>query len=300
MIMTTNPAFLFVHAMNSLALGMNLFIIAVGLTLIFGVLRVINFAHGAFFMVGAYVLLSFTRWFEHPAIGFWIGAVAAMVTLGLIAYFVERHLLCHLYEKEHLLQLLFTFALVLIIGDITKIIWGPLQHSVSYPPGFNGAVNLGISYYPAYLLFLILLGPIIALFLWVILEYTRWGRIIRAARLDREMLLALGTNVKAVYSIVFVVGSALAGLGGALAVPRMAIEPGMDSLVIIDCFIIVIIGGLGSMWGSFLGAIILGISTIFGTLIFQEWEIVVVYMLLIIVLLWRPSGLLGTPEKERH
>jgi len=122
----------------------------------------------------------------------------------------------------------------------------------------------------------------------------------KAARFDREMVGALGINVNAVYLITFIIGSMLAGLGGALAVPRMAIEPGMDALIIIDCFVIVILGGLGSLWGSFFGAIILGVSTIFGTLLFQEWEIVVIYVLMIAMLFFRPFGLFGVSDEERH
>jgi branched-subunit amino acid ABC-type transport system permease component len=226
--------------------------------------------------------------------------VIAAILMGAIAFLVERLLLSRLYDKQHLLQLLFTFALVLLIGDAVKLIWGPLQYSVSYPPAFSSAVNLGFTYYPAYLLLLCVLGPMIAIALWVGLEKTRWGRIIRAARLDREMLGALGTDVKMVFSVVFVAGSMLAALGGALAAPRSAVAPGMDSLIIINCFIVVIIGGLGSLWGSFIGALCLGFLTVFGTFFLREWDIVLVYILMIAVLLFRPWGLFGEPEVERH
>ena len=298
--MFTNPTFMFIQVMNSFALGMNLFIIAAGLTLIFGVLRVVNFAHGAFYMVGAYVLMTATNLMGDTNTGFFIGVVAAALVMGVIAFFIERFLLSHLYDKEHLLQLLFTFALVLIFKDLVKMVWGPLQHSISYPPAFKGAVNLRISYYPAYMLFLSVVGPILAIGLWLALEKTRWGRLIRAARLDREMLSALGTDVKLVFSAVFVFGSMLAAMGGALAAPRIAVDPGMDGLIIIDCFIIVIIGGLGSLWGSFVGALILSTLTVFGTLIFHEWEIVLVYIMMLVVLLIRPWGLFGHPDEERH
>jgi branched-chain amino acid transport system permease protein len=298
--MFSNPTFVFIQVMNSLALGMNLFIIAAGLTLIFGILRVINFAHGSFFMIGAYVFYSVLQILGDTNIGFISGVIVATLVMGALAFLLERFLLHYLYDKEHLLQLLFTFALVLITGDMVKFIWGALQYSVSYPPMFSGATDLGISYYPTYLLFLAVCGPIIAIGLWYLLERTRWGRIIRAARLDREMLNALGTDVKAVYSSVFVLGAMLAGMGGALAAPRMAIEPGMDGMIIIDCFIVVIIGGLGSLWGSFIGALILSSLTVFGTLIFQEWEIVLVYIMMLLVLLWRPWGLFGQPEQERY
>lgn len=298
--MLTNPTFLFIQVMNSLALGMNLFIIAAGLTLIFGILRIINFAHGSFFMFGAYALLTTTQYFGSGGFAFWGGVVVAGLALAVIAYLIEVFFLRHLYDKEHLLQLLFTFALVLIFGDVAKIIWGTQQHSVSYPPGLKGAVNLGMSYYPSYLLFLILLGPCIAIAMWLVIDKTRWGRIIRAARQDREMLDALGINVKKLFSIVFIVGAALAGIGGALAAPRIAVEPGMDSTIIIECFIIVIIGGLGSLWGSFLGAIIFGFVSIFSTVIIGQWDVVMIYIMMVVILLWRPWGLLGKSEEERH
>lgn len=286
--------------MNSLSLGMNLYIIAVGLTIIFGVLRIVNFAHGAFYMIGAYVLLSVSQWTGGSDVGFWTGVVAAPVVMGFVAYFIERTLLRRLYDKEHSLQLLFTFALVLIIKDVVRIIWGPGQFSVSYPPMLSSAVNLGITYYPAYLVFLCITGPLIAILLSAVLEKTRWGRIISAARLDREMLNALGTDVNLVLVGVFVFGSMLAALGGALAAPRVSADPGMDSLIIVDCFIIVIVGGLGSLWGSFVGALCLSFLRIFGALFLAEWEIVLIYGLLVLVLLVRPWGLFGKPEAERY
>ncbi len=298
--MLTNPVFLVIQVLNSLALGMNLFIVAAGLTLIFGVLRVINFAHGAFYMFGAYVLFTVVEQFGETNLTFWLGVAAAALVVGILGFVVERFLLARLYDKEHLLQLLLTFALVLILGDVAKMIWGTEQHSVSYPPMFSGAVDLKIVQYPTYLLFLMVLGPIVAIVMWLALEKTRMGRIIRAATMDREMLSALGVNVKVVYSVVFVAGAALAGLGGALAAPRLAVEPGMDASVIIEGFIIVIIGGLGSLWGSFLGAIILGLVTMFGSAILPEWELALMYGMMVVVLLWRPWGILGKPEVDRY
>jgi branched-chain amino acid transport system permease protein len=298
--MFSNPAVLFIQVMNSISLGMNLFIIAAGLTLVFGVLRIVNFAHGSFYMVGAYVAYSTIQTVGDTDLGFWAGVVASAVVMGTIAFFVERLLLARLYDKDHMLQLLFTFALVLIIKDLVKIVWGSEQFSISSPPMFRGAVNLGISMYPAYMLVLCAVGPLIALGIWFAIEKTRWGRIVRAARLDREMLSALGTDVKRVYSIVFVVGAMLAAMGGALAAPRSAVDPGMDSLVIIDCFVIVIIGGLGSLMGSFVGALILGFLTVFGAVFLQEWVIVAVYVLMVVILLVRPWGLFGMSDEERH
>lgn len=286
--------------MNSLSLGMNLFIIAAGLTLIFGVLRIVNFAHGAFYMIGAYVAFSILQLTGETNIGFALGVVGAALVMGVVAFFVERGLLARLYDKDHMLQLLFTFALVLIIKDIVKMIWGSGQFSISTPPALSGAVNLGISYYPTYMLFLLVAGPVIAIALWYAMERTRWGRVVRAARLDREMLSALGTDVKLVYSAVFVIGSMLAAVGGALAAPRSAVDPGMDALIIIDCFVIVVIGGLGSLAGSFVGALILGFLTIFGSFYLQEWVIVASYVMMVVILLVRPWGLFGKSDEERH
>lgn len=298
--MLTNPTFLFIQLMNSISLGMNLFIIAAGLSLIFGVLRVINFAHGAFYMLGAYVCYSTVDYFQEGTGSFWAGVVAAGLALAVLALLIERGLLRFLYDKEHLMQLLFTFAIVLILGDLAKVVWGTDQYSVPYPKGLDGATNLGIAYYPSYLLLLCVLGPVLAVTMWLVIAKTRWGRVIRAATQDREMLAALGLNVPLVYTAVFVAGSALAGIGGALAAPRVAVSPGMDTTIIIEAFIIVIIGGLGSLWGSFWGALILGLVTMYGTVLVPDWEIVLTYVLMLVVLLWRPWGLLGHPEQEGH
>ncbi|MEY4098919.1 MAG: hypothetical protein RL300_90 [Pseudomonadota bacterium] len=297
--MFSNPTFVVMQVLNSISLGMNLFIIASSLTLIYGVLRIINFAHGAFYMVGAYVLVSAAAWVGGGNAGFFFGVLAGGVVMAACAWVLERFFLARLYDKEHLLQLLFTFALVLIMGDVVKIIWGKGQLSADYPPALGGAVNLGFMMYPSYLLFLCVLGPLVALGLWMGIERTRWGRILRAARLDREMLGSLGIDVKRVFSVVFVVGAAMAAIGGALAAPRAAVDSDMGALIIMDCFIIVIMGGLGSLWGAFIGALGLGFVTVFGTLLLGEWEIALVYLVMIAVLLVRPWGLLGKPDVER-
>jgi branched-subunit amino acid ABC-type transport system permease component len=298
--MFSNPMIVFIQVMNSLSLSMNLFIIAAGLTLIFGTLRIVNFAHGAFYMVGAYVAFSVIQLTGNTNTGFFLGVLGAALVMGAVAFVVERGFLAHLYDKDHMLQLLFTFALVLIIKDVVKMIWGNGQLSIAAPPALSGAVNLGISYYPTYMLFLLVVGPIIAIALWYGMERTRWGRVVRAARLDREMLAALGIDVKLVYSAVFIIGSMLAAVGGALAAPRSAVDPGMDALIIIDCFVIVIIGGLGSLVGSFVGALILGFLTIFGSFYLQEWVIVASYVMMVVILLVRPWGLFGKSDEERH
>ena len=276
-----------------LALAMNMFVIASGLNLIFGVLKVINFAHGMFYMFGAYIIFTVTKSWGAP---FFVGVLAAGAGLAIIALFIERLLLKRLYDKEHLMQLLFTFALVLLMSDAAKMIWGTDQYSVGYPPGLGGAVDFGFVLLPQYLLFLCAIGPLIAIAMWLLVDRTRWGRIVRAATQDREMLSALGVNVPMVYAAVFTIGSALAGIGGALAAPRIALAPGMDATIINECFIIVIIGGLGNMWGSFLGALAFGFVVQFGTVWVPNWQDVLPYVLMLAVLLIRPWGLLGRPE----
>jgi len=293
----SNPTIAFIQLMNAISLGMNLFIIAAGLSLIFGVLRVINFAHGAFYMFGAYIMYSVTRQAE---LNFWLGVVAAGLGLAILAIVVERGLFRFLYDKEHLMQLLLTFAIVLILGDLAKIIWGTDQYSVSYPSGLEGATNLGVSYYPSYRVFLCILGPLIAIGLWLFIERTRWGRMTRAATQDREMLASIGVNVPFIYTGVFILGSALAGIGGALAAPFNSPTPGMDATIIVECFVVVIIGGLGSLWGSFLGALIYGIVFNFGSVIVPNWQDVFAFLLLLVVLLVRPWGLFGRPELGSH
>lgn len=291
----TLPVFL-INAFYGLALAMNMFVIASGLNLIFGVLRVINFAHGMFYMFGAYVTFTVSKSWGAPFI---VGVLAAGAALAVIALVIERFLLRHLYDKEHLMQLLFTFAIVLLMSDAAKMIWGTDQYSVGYPDALRGAVRLGPAIIPQYLAFLCVMGPLIAVAMWFAVDRTRWGRIVRAATQDREMLAALGINVPMVYAVVFMIGSALAGIGGALAAPRIALVPGMDATIINECFIIVIIGGLGNMWGSFLGALAFGFVVQFGTVFVPNWQDVLPYLLMLSVLLFRPWGLLGRPELSR-
>ena len=279
-----------------LALAMNMFVIASGLNLIFGVLRVINFAHGMFYMFGAYIIFTVSKSWGAP---FAVGVLAAGLGLAVIAIVIERFLLRHLYDKEHLMQLLFTFAIVLLMSDAAKMIWGTDQYSVGYPPALRGATFIGSVIVPQYLIFLCVVGPVLAIAMWLLVDRTRWGRIVRAATQDREMLSALGVNVPMVYAMVFTIGSALAGIGGALAAPRIALAPGMDATIINECFIIVIIGGLGHLWGSFLGALAFGFVVQFGTVFVPNWQDVLPYLLMLTVLLIRPWGLLGRPELSR-
>jgi branched-subunit amino acid ABC-type transport system permease component len=292
-----DPSFVFAQSLSGLTTAMFLFLIASGLSLIFGVLRVLNFAHGSFYMLGAYGTYQFVQWFGTGPGRFWWAVLAAAVGVALLGGLVERLLFRHLYAKEELYQLLFTYALVLILSDAAKVVWGTQQKSVSRPPMLVGSVTLFGTIVPYYNLFILLLGPAIALAFWVVLHRTRAGRLIRAAALDRETLGALGVNVNRLYTAVFMIGSFLGGLGGALVTPVKTIVPGMDTEMIVEAFIVVVIGGLGSFWGTFLGALVYGQVLSFGILFVPRFSIFSVFVLMAAVLVIRPWGLLGRPLK---
>ena len=276
---------------------MFLFLIASGLSLIFGVLRVLNFAHGTFYMLGAYSAWQLVRWLGAAGASFWLAVLGAAGAVALLGGLVERLLLRHLYAKDELYQLLFTYALVLVLSDVAKILWGTQQKGVARPGALEGAATLLGATIPYYNLFIIALGLAIAAAFWFVLQRTRAGRFIRAAALDRETLGALGVNVGLLYTGVFVLGSFLGGLGGALVTPVRSIVPGMDTEIIVEAFVVVVIGGLGSFWGTFLGALIYGQVLAFGILFFPRFSIFAVFALMAAVLILRPWGLLGRPLK---
>jgi len=288
-------SFLFGQFLGGLTAAMFLFLIASGLSLIFGVLRVLNFAHGSFYMVGAYLAWQLVRWTQPAPEAFWIAALGAALGVALLGGIIERLLLRYLYDREELYQLLFTYALVLIIADAAKVLWGTQQLSVSRPPSLAGSLQLFGVTVPHYNLCIMLLGPMIAFGFWLVLQRTALGRIVRAAALDRETLGTLGANVGWVYTGMFMAGSFLAGLGGALVTPVKSIVPGMDVEIIVEAFIVVVIGGLGSFWGTFLGAVIYGQVLAFGILIFPRFSIFAVSTLMAVILILRPWGLLGRP-----
>jgi branched-subunit amino acid ABC-type transport system permease component len=290
-------SFVFAQAVSGLTTAMFLFLIASGLSLIFGVLRVLNFAHGTFYMLGAYGAYQFVQWLGPGPGMFWVAVLGAALGVAILGGLVERFLLRHLYEREELYQLLFTYALVLVLSDVAKIIWGTQQKGVVRPPELTGAVSLFGATIPYYNLFILALGLAVAVAFWLVLQRTRLGRLIRAAALDRETLGALGVNVSALYTGVFVLGSFLGGLGGALVAPVRTIVPGMDTEIIVEAFVVVVIGGLGSFWGTFLGALIYGQVLSFGILFFPRFSIFAVFALMAAVLILRPWGLLGRPLK---
>jgi len=207
----------------------------------------------------------------------------------------ERLFFRWLYGREELYQLLFTYALVLILGDAAKFLWGTGQLSLSTPPVLSGSVAIFGTMQPLYILFIIAIGPAIAFALWLALNRTGLGRMVRAAQMDREMLAALGANVSTIYTGMFALSAFLAGLSGALVTPIQSIVPGMDVLIIVQAFIVVVIGGMGSLWGTFWGSVIYGQVLSFGILIFPSFSLFSVFALMAVILIVRPWGLFGRP-----
>jgi len=275
-----------------LARAMILFIVSAGLTFVLGVLRVPNVAHGSLYMIGAFVAFTIATAFGQSSAGFWFALILAPLVVAAVALIIERGLLSHLYQREHLMLILFTFGLMLILNDLVKLIWGAEYRSVTPPEILDGAVTLFGFNIPRYSLFLLFVGPLVALGLWFLSNKTRLGKISRAASVDREMVGVLGINVNWVFAAAFVIGCALAGLGGALVAPTTSISLGMDLTIIIESFLIVIIGGLGNTWGALIGSILFGVSQSLGLLFFPQFAIAFPYAVVVIVLLLRPRGLL--------
>lgn len=290
-----DPGFLAVQCLNGLTQAMFLFLIASGLSLIFGVLGVLNFAHGSLYMLGAY--LSYTiasRFVGSPAV-FWVALILGSIGVALVGGIIESVFLRPVYRREELEQLLVTYALVLIISDLVKLAWGAENRSGSRPALLAGSVDIAGRDFPTYNLFVLAVGPLVALGLWLLLRRTQFGRLVRAAANDREMVGVVGVNVTGLFTGVFMLGAWLGGLGGGLAVPIGAIYPGMDVEIIVESFIVVVVGGMGSLGGTLLGALIIGQLNAFGILFFPRFAIVFVYILMAVVLVIRPWGLLGRP-----
>ncbi|MFC1884597.1 branched-chain amino acid ABC transporter permease [Thermodesulfobacteriota bacterium] len=269
-----------------------LFMVSSGLTLVLGVLRIPNVFHGSLYMLGAFLIYTVAQYFGFGSVAFWLGLAIAPIVVAIISIGIERGILRTLYEREHLMLLLFTFSISLILSDAVKFIWGAKFRSMSVPSLFEGAVPILGMPFPRYNLFLLILGPILALGLWLFTNKTKIGKISKAAAVDREMVGAIGINVSMVFASVFIIGCYLAGLGGALIAPMQNITQGMDHDIIIEAFLIVIIGGLGNIWGALLGALIFALTSSIGVLIWPQFSIVLPYMAVIIVLIFRPNGLL--------
>ncbi len=288
-------AFYIVQFLTGLASASSLFLVASGLSIIFGVTRIVNFAHGAFYMLGAYVAFTLTERFSGAA-GFWGGIVGASLIVAIVGVLVEMVLLRRIYHVPELFQLLATFGLTLMVEDLVVLIWGPSDLLGRRAPGFRGAVDFFGQNIPSYDLFLIVLGPLVLLLLWLLFRRTRWGVLVRAATQDRDMVAALGVNQKWLFTSVFALGVFLAALGGALQIPRDAVHHAMDLRIIVDVFVVVVIGGLGSIVGAFVAAVLVSELNAFGILIFPKISIILVFLVMAVVLIVRPSGLFGKQE----
>lgn len=291
-----NPVVIARQLLAAVSNGMLLFLISAGLSLIFGVSRIINFAHGALFMLGAYLALSAAALGPEGLAMFLLALAAGTAGLFVIGGALEMGLLRRIYRAPHEFQLLLTFALVFIVGDLVKLVWGREDHSMAIPSLLTGATRAFGVTFPTYRLFLIFFGLLVAAALWLLLHRTRWGVFVRAATVDRQMLSALGVDTRRLFTGVFALGAALAGLGGALAAPIVAVGPGLHVQVIIDAFVVVVIGGMGSVLGALVGSLLVGVVNAFGLLAFPNLAVVLTFALMALVLIVRPWGLFGTPE----
>ncbi len=277
------------NVLNGLSWGMLLFLISMGLTTVFGVMGVLNFAHGSLFMLGAYFCMQFVRWVG----SFWVGLLLGPPIVAFLSLLIERFLLRPLYGRDVSFQLLLTFGVMLFLDDGVRLIWGAAYHLVNPPDLLAGVVPFFSQTYPVYRLFLVLLGPLVGIALWAFFTFTRWGKILRAAAMDRQMAEILGVRVPVLFTAVFAFGAWLAALGGALAAPHQSVGPAMGERIIIESFIVVVIGGMGSFPGAFAGALILGLMNSFGTTLVPDLQMALPYILLAVVLLTRPRGLFG-------
>jgi len=271
-----------------------LFIVSSGLTLILGVLRIPNVAHGSLYMLGAFSAYTVISLLGGGLSGFLAALVIAPMIVAAFGFVLERGFFSYLYDREHLMLLLLTFSFALIIGDLVKIVWGSEYRSVTVPEFFQGSAEIFGLPIPYYNLFLLLIGPFIAVFLWLVINRTKMGKIARAAAVDAEMVSAVGINVGWVFAFTFVLGCFLAGLGGALIAPMVNISLGMDHSLIMEAFLIVIMGGLGNIWGALLGSLIFGLTQSLGILIWPQFGIVFPYLAVVVVLFFRPKGLLSS------
>jgi branched-subunit amino acid ABC-type transport system permease component len=270
-----------------------LFLLASGLSLIFGVCRVLNLAHGTFFMLAAYLAYAGTQVLADSAPGFWLTLLVAPLLLAALGALVEVTLFRRLYHADHLVQLLPTIALIFIISDVIRFVWGLESKSVPFPGGLPPAITLFDVPFPSYYAVIVLAGALIALGLWLLVYRSRWGTLVRAIAQDREMSASLGINETAIYTGVFALALWLAGMAGVLSAPLTGAALGSDLDAVIDAFVVVVIGGLGSIPGAALAALLIGMVKAFGILVIPQFAMAFVFGLMALVLIARPTGLLG-------
>jgi len=281
--------------LNGLVLGLIYVAIAVGLTIVFGTLRLVNFAHGAFYAIGAYVGLVVAQ-----QAGLWWGFLAAPIAVALFAVVLDRVLLRPFYGKDATSQILVTFGIALIVEETLRLIFGSTTQQYPMPAALTTSVSLGAFVYPAYRLLFAGFVIVMLVLVWLFIERTDYGLIVRAGVRDRTMVQLLGGNIRQASTIVFALGAAIAGLVGAAASPIYSIAPGTGFAFLVPSFVVVVVGGLGSFWGAVLGGILIGELQSLTTLVFAPGANVIIYLCMALVLLLRPQGLLGESEVIRQ
>ncbi len=278
-----------IQMLNSLQYGLLLFLVASGLTLVFGIMGIINLAHGSFYMIGAYLAFVLTS-----ATGSLFMAILLGIPLTfIVCAFLEWALFSHLYKREHLEQVLLTYGLILIFEELRSLLVGDEVHGVDIPAIFSASIPLSdVLSYPVYRLVISGVCIVLAIALYFVIQRTRLGMMIRAGNHDRTMVEALGININMIYRVVFALGFALAALAGMLAAPISSVFPNMGSHVLIISFVIVVIGGIGSVWGALIAALVIGFADTFGKVVLPDFSGMVVYLVMAAVLLWRPEGIL--------
>ena len=282
-----------IQCLNALQYGLLLFLVASGLTLIFGIMGVINLAHGSFYMIGAYMAYALAPFVASTLGGGFFATLALGLVLAvLLGYLLEWAFFSFLYGREHLQQVLMTYGLILVFEELRSILVGDDVHGVPPPAWLAGAIPLGeLMTYPVYRLFISAVCLGVALLMWYVLARTRLGMKIRAGATHREMVQSLGVDITLLYRVVFAAGVALAVLAGMVAAPVSSVYPGMGNQVLIICFVVVVIGGIGSIRGALLAALLIGVAETFGTVLLPHAAGVLVYVLMALILLWKPGGL---------
>ena len=277
-----------IQLLNALQYGLLLFLVASGLTLIFGIMGIINLAHGSFYMVGAYMAFTLSSLTGSLTVAIVLGVVLAV----LLGIFLEWALFSHLYQRDHLEQVLLTYGLILIFEELRSMLVGNDVHGVAVPALLDHSIALGPTLtYPVYRLFMSAVCLVIAGAMYIVIQRTRLGMMIRAGASNREMVQTLGLNIGLVYRLVFALGVALAAFAGMLAAPVSSVYPGMGTQVLIICFVVVVIGGIGSVWGALAAALLIGLVDTFGKVFVPDYAGVAIYVLMAAILLWRPEGL---------
>src|SRR6266705_3213737 len=278
-----------IQVLNSIQYGLLLFLVASGLTLIFGIMGVINLAHGSFYMLGAYAAFTLSALTGNLLVAIALGVVLAVV----FGYLLEWAFFSFLYRRNHLQQVLLTYGLILVFEELRSLAVGDDVHGVPVPPSLAASIPLGSTMtYPVYNLFISAACLVIAALLFVLLRYTRLGMMIRAGASNREMVRSLGVDIPFLFRVVFALGVALAAFAGMINAPASSVYPGMGNQVLIVCFVVVVIGGIGSVTGALIAALAIGFVDTFGKVFLPDYSGVLVYLLMAVVLVWRPEGLL--------